>query len=132
LRNEEKNEHEKTKARRNNIVVERLGRSLKYEDLYLKDCRSMEEVKAGLKRYFAFYSGGRYHAPLEYRIPDEVYVSAFKDGQAEAGPLPMCVYLINSWYVRAPRLKKFNHEPQTPRTNNGFYLKSSCFSCGSW
>jgi putative transposase len=70
-----------------NIVVERLWRSLKYEDIYLKDYRSMEEVKAGLKRNFAFYNGRRYHASLEYRTPDEVYASAFKDGQAEAGPL---------------------------------------------
>jgi putative transposase len=47
----------------------------------------MEEVKAGLKRYFAFYNGRRYHASLEYRTPGEAYASAFKGGQAEAGPL---------------------------------------------
>jgi putative transposase len=70
-----------------NIAAERLRGSLKYEDIYLKDYRSMEEVKAGLKRYFAFYNGRRYHASLEYRTPDEVYASAFKEGQAEAGPL---------------------------------------------
>jgi putative transposase len=47
----------------------------------------MEEVKAGLKRYFAFYNGRRYHASLEYRTPDEVYFSVFKNGQLELGPL---------------------------------------------
>ncbi|MDR3355655.1 MAG: hypothetical protein LBO04_00495 [Spirochaetaceae bacterium] len=55
--------------------------------IYLKDYQSMEEVKAGLKRYFAFYNGRRYNASIEYRTPDEVYTSAFKDGQAEAGTL---------------------------------------------
>jgi putative transposase len=60
---------------------------VKYEDIYLKDYQSMEEVKAGLKRYFAFYNGSRYHASLEYLTPDEVYFSAFKDGRPEVDPL---------------------------------------------
>jgi putative transposase len=55
--------------------------------MYLKDYQSMEEVKAGLKRHFVFYNGRRYHASLEYRTPEAVYFSAFKDGRPEADPL---------------------------------------------
>jgi putative transposase len=49
-----------------NIYVERLWRSLKYEDIYLNDYRSMEDLKAGLKKYFNFYNTERFHQSLDY------------------------------------------------------------------
>jgi putative transposase len=64
-----------------NILVERFWRSLKYEDIYLKDYQSMGELKDGLKRYFAFYNGERFHESLDYETPDVVYQSKFKAEQ---------------------------------------------------
>lgn len=62
-----------------NIFVERFWRSLKYEDIYLKDYQTMEELKQGVKRYFRFYNSERFHQSLEYKTPDEVYSSCFKE-----------------------------------------------------
>lgn len=62
-----------------NIYVERLWRSLKYEDIYLNDYCSMEELKLGLKKYFNFYNTERFHQSLGYGTPDEIYYSAFSN-----------------------------------------------------
>lgn len=57
-----------------NIFVERLWRSVKYEDIYLKGYQTMTEAQEGLKRYFQFYNNERFHQSLGYRTPREVYV----------------------------------------------------------
>lgn len=62
-----------------NIFVERFWRSLKYEDIYLKDYQTMEELKQGLKRYFGFYNSERFHQSLDYKTPDIVYSSCFEE-----------------------------------------------------
>lgn len=56
-----------------NVFVERLWRSVKYEDLYLHAYETVGEVKAALARYFGFYNARRPHQSLEYRTPDEAY-----------------------------------------------------------
>ena len=56
-----------------NIFVERLWRSVKYEDVYLKGYASMSELLLGLTEYFAFYNGERPHQALGNRTPDAVY-----------------------------------------------------------
>lgn len=56
-----------------NIFVERLWRSLKYEDVYLRDYRSPPELEDGIGRYFRFFNDERPHQSLEYRTPTEVY-----------------------------------------------------------
>ena len=56
-----------------NVFVERLWRSVKYEDVYLKGYRSMMEAKEGLTRYFEFYNTERYHQGLCYKTPVQVY-----------------------------------------------------------
>ena len=56
-----------------NIFVERLWRSVKYEDIYLKGYASVPELLLGLTEYFAFYNGERPHQSLGNRPPDEVY-----------------------------------------------------------
>jgi putative transposase len=58
-----------------NIFIERLWRSLKYEDIYLKHYESVKELKIGIDRYFSFYNRERFHQSLAYRTPDEMYVS---------------------------------------------------------
>ena len=60
-----------------NIFVERFWRTLKYEDIYLKDYRTMAELKTEIKRYFEFYNDQRFHASLDYATPNDFYYSSF-------------------------------------------------------
>lgn len=56
-----------------NIFIERLWRSLKYEDVYLKDYQTVMELNAGLDDYFRFYNHERPHQSLENKTPAMVY-----------------------------------------------------------
>lgn len=56
-----------------NVFVERLWRSVKYEDIYPKSYNNLREVGEGLKNYFHFYNEDRPHQGLGYRTPAEVY-----------------------------------------------------------
>jgi putative transposase len=56
-----------------NIYVERLWRSVKYEDVYLKDYQTVQEARQSLETYFAFYNHERPHQSLGGRTPAEVY-----------------------------------------------------------
>jgi putative transposase len=56
-----------------NIFIERLWRSLKYEDIYLKDYQNIPELNEGLKKYFNFYNNERSHQSLNYKTPIEIY-----------------------------------------------------------
>lgn len=58
-----------------NIFVERLWRSVKYEDIYLKQYESVPSLERGLQNYFDFYNYERPHQSLGYRVPGEVYHS---------------------------------------------------------
>jgi putative transposase len=55
------------------IFVERLWRSVKYEEIYLKHYESMKEAREGLSTYFRFYNTQRSHQALGNRTPAEVY-----------------------------------------------------------
>lgn len=57
-----------------NIFVERLWRSVKYEDIYLKDYATVSALITGLTIYFTFYNNERFHQSLGYRTPVEVYL----------------------------------------------------------
>jgi putative transposase len=56
-----------------NVFVERLWRSVKYEDIYIKDYDRVCELESGLTAYFRFYDEERPHQSLDYRTPAEVY-----------------------------------------------------------
>ena len=56
-----------------NVFVERLWRSVKYEEVYLKDYADGWEAEASLSAYFQFYCDRRIHQALGYRTPAEVY-----------------------------------------------------------
>ena len=56
-----------------NVFIERLWRSVKYEEVYLKAYDSGREAKAGLADYFAFYNARRHHQGLDRATPDQVY-----------------------------------------------------------
>jgi putative transposase len=62
-----------------NVFVERLWRSVKYEDVYLRKYETMFECEAGLKRYFAFYNYDRIHQSLDYKVPADIYFSKKKE-----------------------------------------------------
>ncbi len=57
-----------------NIFVERLWRSVKYEEVYLHDYETVSDARKGLSRYFLFYNMDRLHESLGYKTPYEVYV----------------------------------------------------------
>jgi putative transposase len=63
-----------------NVFVERLWRSVKYEDIYIKDYERVPELEAGLTAYFRFYDEERPHQSLGYRTPAEVYRAGFRGG----------------------------------------------------
>jgi putative transposase len=56
-----------------NIFIERLWRSLKYEEVYLKDYASVTEARAGIDRYLRFYNHERLHQSLGYQTPAALY-----------------------------------------------------------
>ena len=56
-----------------NVFVERLWRTVKYEDVFLRGYGSVPELERGLRAYFAFYNGERLHQSLGYKTPAEVY-----------------------------------------------------------
>jgi putative transposase len=60
-------------AWRDNVFVERLWRSVKYEEVYLKAYASVNEARASLGKYFAFYNTRRPHQALDGRTPDQAY-----------------------------------------------------------
>jgi putative transposase len=56
-----------------NVFVERLWRSVKYEDIYLKGYEKVPALQAGLGVYFPYYNEERPHQSLDYRTPGQVY-----------------------------------------------------------
>ena len=67
-----------------NVFVERLWRSVKYEDIYLKAYGSITEARRGLADYFEFYNNRRRHQGLDDRTPDEVYWTTLPQMQVAA------------------------------------------------
>jgi putative transposase len=59
-----------------NILAERLWRSVKYEEVYLNDYKEVVEAKGRLRNYLNFYNDERLHQSLNYRTPREVYFSS--------------------------------------------------------
>jgi putative transposase len=56
-----------------NIFIERLWRTVKYEEIFLKNFETMDETRIGLEEYFEFYNSKRHHQNLGYKTPDEIY-----------------------------------------------------------
>src|SRR5215217_1372228 len=60
-------------AWRDNVFVERLWRSLKYEEVYLRAYDSVSEARSSIGRYLTFYNGQRPHSSLDRKTPDQAY-----------------------------------------------------------
>ncbi len=56
-----------------NIFVERLWRTVKYEDVFIRDYETLSDARVGLRRYFPFYNDERFHETLDYQTPAQVY-----------------------------------------------------------
>lgn len=67
-----------------NVYVERLWRSLKYEDIYLHSYETMPDLREGVERYFRFYNTERFHQSLDYQTPEEMHRSFVSEN-----PLPL-------------------------------------------
>ena len=59
-----------------NVFVERLWRSVKYEDIFINCYSNLDDAYEGLDKYFHFYNNRRPHSALQYRRPKEVHFSA--------------------------------------------------------
>src|SRR6202011_6133391 len=58
-----------------NIFIERLWRSVKYEEVYLKEYQSVADAASNLRAYFTFYNHERLHQALNYQTPAQVYTT---------------------------------------------------------
>ena len=67
-----------------NVFIERLWKSVKYEDIYLKAYASMAEVRNGLATYFKFYNAKRWHNSFDRKTPNMVYFGTLPQKQAAA------------------------------------------------
>jgi len=67
-----------------NVYIERLWRSLKYENIFLNEYKNLKELKGGVNLYFEFYNTERYHQSLDYQTPDNVY---FSNKEQDSTPL---------------------------------------------
>jgi len=66
-----------------NIFVERLWRTVKYEYVYLQEIQTVQEAWAGLRAFFDFYNHERFHQSLDYRTPAQVYLGRQHASKAE-------------------------------------------------
>jgi hypothetical protein len=96
-----------------NLFIERLWRSLKYEEVYLKAYAGGKEARVGIGRYFDFYNLGRPHQALGYRTSAEVFIK----GKKITSP----VDLVESW---KPSLLAEPTETVGPALNSAFILSN--------
>jgi len=82
-----------------NIFVERLWRSVKYEEVYLHDYQTVPAARAQLSDYFEFYNTDRPHEGLGYKTPHEVYFGT----QAALAPAPEAMFDMDRIDIVVPR-----------------------------
>ena len=71
-------------AWRNNVFLERLWRTIKYEEIHLHAHDSVLGARASIGRYLAFYNAGRPHSGLDLQTPDEAYFNQLQPIPAAA------------------------------------------------
>jgi putative transposase len=90
-----------------NIFVERLWRTVKYEEVYLHDYASLTEARRNLERYFRFYNHARPHQSLGWRTPAEKYF----ENQEAAGGLKTAHAAATPVALRAPSVAAASPSP---------------------
>jgi putative transposase len=71
-------------AWRDNVFVERLWRTIKYEEVYLRACSNVPEARVSLGRYIGFYNTRRPHSSLDGKTPDQAYFNLLEPVAAAA------------------------------------------------
>ena len=61
-----------------NIMIERFFRTLKHNNIYINDYRTLKELKEGIKNYIHKYNFKRFHSSLDYKKPMNVYLESVK------------------------------------------------------
>jgi len=79
-----------------NIFVERLWRTVKYENVYLKDYQTIPEAQAGLAEYFEFYNTERFHQSLDDKTPWQVYSQGLAEDFAGRSSTTKALHLDNT------------------------------------
>jgi putative transposase len=72
-----------------NIFIERLWRSLKYEEVFIKAYTSVAEARCGIGTWLGFYNDERLHQALGYRTPREIFVAGAACGYVDNAPAPL-------------------------------------------
>jgi putative transposase len=62
-----------------NIFTERLWKSVKYEEVYVREYENLPQAREGLARYLTFYNETRLHQALDYKTPAEIYFALGKE-----------------------------------------------------
>lgn len=71
-----------------NIFIERLWRTVKYEEVYLRDYESLRDAKINLEKFFRYYNFERHHQGLDYKKPAEIYFNNLTDKPANLWTSP--------------------------------------------
>ncbi len=71
----DRDQHGRQGAWRDNVFVERLWRTVKYEEVYLRAYGSVKEARGSIGRYLNFYNGRRPHSSLGGQTPDQAYIN---------------------------------------------------------
>ena len=79
LKNEVRVSHDGRGKFYDNIFIERLWRSVKWEEVYLKEYQDVYEATEGIRNYFRFYNEERLHQSLGYRPPRRVYLQSLEE-----------------------------------------------------
>jgi len=77
-----------------NVMIERLWRSVKYEEVYLKAYGNMAAARSSLKSYFRFYNDERRHHSLDDRTPDDIYFETAVPMAASPGKALRTLYIF--------------------------------------
>jgi len=84
-----------------NILVERLWRTVKYEEIYLNEYADGHELIRGLQRYFDYYNNSRPHQSLEYKTPLEAYLGSRETAASGSASAANCDELFNGPFSSA-------------------------------
>jgi putative transposase len=87
-----------------NILTERLWRTVKYEEVYVQDYLSPREARQQLTNYLQFYNHQRLHQALSYRTPAEVYFQGRSNGSATSNREPGKNELVKEEHVERQTL----------------------------
>jgi putative transposase len=102
-----------------NIFVERLWRSLKYEEVYLHAYATVAQAKTGIDAWLKFYNTERQHQSLGYRTPQQVYQEDPWICGRSALPIG-CASLASRASSESTEMLAFDHIPTGTTTNQGF------------